>query len=298
MISDFVAYSCRYVTPVSSYYEGSRVYQCPPSGQGLTALALLNILERLSGVEGPLHADHFHNLAEASKIAYELRNTYLGDPEFSDISVEEFLAPELANDRAMTIERDRVLNFEGPSRSSDTVYVAVVDRDRTGISLIGSLFRDFGSGITGCRSGILLHNRASSFNLIAGHPNCIASRKRPMHTIMPGLTMRDDRIEHIFGVVGGDFQPVGHATVLSSILKFGCNPQAAVDLPRIFAFKGDLNAETGVPEEVLRDLTARGHKIVRAHKPLGGAQMVSCDWQSGVLSGASDFRLDGQAAGE
>lgn len=295
---DFASYSSQYVTPVSSNYQGSSIYQCPPSGQGLTALALLNILDCLEESNGPLHAEHFHNLAEASKIAYALRDAHLGDPRFADISMSEFLAPELASGRAAMIESGRVLDVGGPSKNSDTVYVAAVDRDRNAISLIGSLFRDFGSGITGKNSGILLHNRGSSFNLLADHPNCIAPKKRPMHTIMPGLSTRGDRIEHVFGVVGGDFQPVGHAALLSAILKFGCSPQDAIDLPRAFAFNGTLTVETGVPVEIVRNLERRGHVVVRSLKPLGGAQMVSCNWANGVLSGASDSRLDGQAAGE
>jgi len=184
-----------------------------------------------------------------------------------------------------------------PTPSSNTVYVTVVDRDRTAVSMINSLFWPFGSGIATERTGIMLQNRGAGFTLQPDHPNVLAPCKRPMHTIIPALGMRDGRCELSFGVMGGSFQAMGHAHVVANMVDYGMDPQSALDSPRVF-FEGDATEiEAGLPAAAVEGLKARGHKVALRPLPFGGGQIIGIDWQRGVLTGASDFRKDGCALG-
>jgi gamma-glutamyltranspeptidase/glutathione hydrolase len=135
------------------------------------------------------------------------------------------------------------------------------------------------------------------FRTIAGHPNAIGPRKRPLHTIIPGMVVEDGRATMPFGVMGGHYQATGHAQFISLVYERGLDIQAAADEPRSFAFGGELQLETGIPEAVAAELARRGHKIVRVPSPLGGCQAIMVDHGRGVLIGASDPRKDGCALG-
>jgi gamma-glutamyltranspeptidase/glutathione hydrolase len=295
---DFAGYRCRYVDPIQGDYRGATIVQCPPSGQGLTALIILKILAEFNAPTGePIDAARFHLLSEASKLAYAERDAWIGDPLHSDIPVERLLSDAHIQALAARIDPENALSPPAPPLAGDTVYVSVVDRDRNVVSLISSIFRDFGSGVTGEKSGILLHSRGSGFVLQDGHPNCLAPGKRPLHTIMPGMALDRGRPMLSFGVVGGHFQPAGQALLLTGMLDYGLDPQSAIDLPRAFATEGVVKVERGIPDFVRTDLARRGHKLVESPTPLGGAQAIHIDWTSGVLTGASDGRLDGCALG-
>ena len=180
---------------------------------------------------------------------------------------------------------------------SETIYLTVVDRDRNAVSFINSLYHGFGSGITAGKSGVVFQNRGSGFVLEAGHPNCIAPGKRPLHTIIPGMTMKNDRVFMSYGVMGGNFQPLGHAHVLSNVIDYGMDLQEALDTPRMF-FKGPIiEVEDGVPETTRQGLRDLGHDVVRVDVPHGGAQAIRIDWNKGTLEGSSDPRKDGCALG-
>ena len=180
---------------------------------------------------------------------------------------------------------------------SDTVYLTVVDRDRMAVSLINSLYSGFGTAICTEKTGIMLHNRGSGFVVEPGHPNTIAPGKRPMHTIIPGMAMRDGRCVMPFGVMGADYQPMGHTHVVTNIVDYGMDVQAAIDDPRIF-YEGETSVvENGVSESAIDGLTARGHTVARRPLPLGGGQAIMIDWDKGVLIGGSDPRKDGCAIG-
>jgi gamma-glutamyltranspeptidase/glutathione hydrolase len=179
----------------------------------------------------------------------------------------------------------------------DTVYLSVVDRDRNVVSFINSVFDSFGSGLACPETGVLFHNRGKSFALDPAHPNVIAPGKRPMHTIIPALALEDRRRTIAFGVMGGHYQPVGHAHVLTNLVDFGLDPQAAIDAPRAFAQDGELRLERGISRAAAEALARRGHKVVPAGKPLGGGQMIVVDHTRGVLIGGSDPRKDGLALG-
>jgi gamma-glutamyltranspeptidase/glutathione hydrolase len=163
------------------------------------------------------------------------------------------------------------------------------------VSFINSLFFAFGSGIYAPRAGVLLQNRGSGFSLLEGHPNAIAPRKRPFHTIIPGLLAKHGKPIIAFGVMGGQYQAAGHVQILSGVLDRGLDIQQSSDAPRSFAFDGTLSLEPTIPGSVADELIARGHRVTWADEPLGGCQAVHVDPSRGVILGASDHRKDGIA---
>jgi gamma-glutamyltranspeptidase/glutathione hydrolase len=181
--------------------------------------------------------------------------------------------------------------------SSDTVYLSVVDKNRLSVSFINSIYFDFGVGIVTPKSGITLQNRGKGFTTKPGHPNCIAPSKRPLHTLIPAMAKRDGKIDMSFGVMGGDFQPMGQVNVVVNRYIYGMDPQAALDFPRLFPKGDSVLIETTVPATVIAGLKAKGHHIVAAEEPLGGGQAIAIDHAQGLLIGGSDHRKDGFALG-
>jgi gamma-glutamyltranspeptidase/glutathione hydrolase len=288
-VEDLAAQEGQYVEPISTRYHGRDVFECPPNGQGLAALMILNTLaEYEAAAKSP--ADRIHLLAEATKAAYAARDAYFCD---GDVAVAELLR------KRAKVDMRRAANpppWDEPEHK-DTVYLCVVDRDLNVVSFINSLFGLWGTGIYAPESGVVLHNRGMSFRTIAGHPNAIGPGKRPLHTIIPGLVVEDGRATMPFGVMGGHYQATGHGQFISLVYGSGLDIQAAADAPRSFAFGGELQLETEIPESVAADLAGRGHKVVRPPSPLGGCQAIMVDHARGVLIGASDPRKDGCALG-
>jgi gamma-glutamyltranspeptidase/glutathione hydrolase len=299
-LEDFTAQKSEYVEPVSTSYRGRQVFECPPNGQGLSALMMLRTLEGYVLSDDKLSAaDRIHLHAEACKAAYRARDNFIGDPHFTAVPVERLLSDGHAASVRAKIKLDRASEpvLWDEAEHKHTVYLCVVDRARNAISFINSLFDEFGSGLLAPRSGVLLHSRGKSFRVTPGHPNSIAPGKRPLHTIIPGLVMKNGKAAMPFGVMGGHYQANGHAHYLSEMFDRGLDPQAAAETPRNFAFDGVLQLERGIPEDVAQDLAQRGHKIVRPLKPLGGAQAIWIDHDKGTLTGGSDPRKDGMALG-
>ncbi|WEZ85951.1 gamma-glutamyltransferase (plasmid) [Rhizobium sp. 32-5/1] len=299
-LEDFAATACDYVSSVTIDYRGFRVHQMPPNNQGLTALLMLNILgeDKISGHD-PVGAERFHLLVEAARLAYRERDRRLAEIDRDGPVVETLLSKDYARRLHSSIDRRRAMTDlpEFEFRRSDTVYISIVDQDRNAISFINSTYHAFGSGITCPETGVVLQNRGSSFRVDPEHPNALAPSKRPMHTIMPGMLTRDGRAVMPFGVMGGDYQPMGNVHFLSNVLDFGMDVQAALDAPRVFHSEGVLRAERGVPAETVDQLTALGHAVEEALEPFGGGQAVWIDWEKGTLTGASDSRKDGMASG-
>jgi gamma-glutamyltranspeptidase/glutathione hydrolase len=179
----------------------------------------------------------------------------------------------------------------------DTIYLTVVDKDLNVVSLIYSIFKSFGSGIASDKYGILFQNRGSGFNLEKGHPNELGGSKRPMHTIIPGMLKRDDKVIMPFGVMGGAYQPNGHSRFITNISDFQMNPQTAIDGPRSFSDRGDMKLERGHDDKVYQELEDMGHNVSIPVEPIGGAQAILIDYENGTLQGASDPRKDGCALG-
>jgi gamma-glutamyltranspeptidase/glutathione hydrolase len=298
---DFAEYRSEWVEPIATDYRGLRVCEIPPNGQGIAALMTLNILERAELRALPrLGADHLHLAIEAFKLAVAERDEYVADPAFHELPVEEMLSKEFAARQYARIDPQRAAPYPVPPAARaqrDTVYLSVVDRDRNACSFINSLYYPFGSGVVAGDTGILLQNRGAGFVLERGHFNCIAPRKRPLHTIIPAMAYRDRRPLLSFGVMGGDYQALGHAYVLGNWLDYGLDLQEAIDAPRFWPGGGVVALERGVPEATAAALQARGHAVTRSELALGGAQAILIDWDRGVLQAGSDPRKDGCALG-
>ena len=301
-MADFAAAKGEYVEPIHTGYGGYAVHECPPNGQGIAALEMLNILAGfdLAAME-PLSAERLHLKIEAKRLAYGDRDALIADPAQVSVPVEHLLSDGHATALRARISAESAMVTMPPSpfpAHADTIYLCVVDRDNNAVSFINSLFQGFGSGLSGPESGVLLHNRGHSFVLEAGHPNCIAPGKRPMHTIIPGMVTKDGRAVMPFGVMGGHYQAMGHAHLLSNIIDFGLDLQEAIDLPRVFApQQGPVDVESGVPRATVEGLRRLGHETAAPAKPVGGGQAIWIDWKEGVLTGASDPRKDGCALG-
>lgn len=297
---DFAAHTSEYVTPIRTAYRGREVLQIPPNGQGITALVMLNILEGYDLASlTPGGPEAIHLLAEATRLAYAARNDHVADMAHADVPVEHLLSDAFAKSARDRIDPAKSGGTAAPAGipHRDTITLAVVDEDRNACAHINSLFQSFGSGLMCEETGVVFQNRGACFNLLRDHPNELAPNKRPMHTIIPGMMLRDGRVEMAYGVMGGQYQPVGHANVISSVVDHGMDIQAAIDAPRTFAYDGALGVEAGVPKATRQALAAMGHNVAEVDVPYGGGQAVMIDWQRGVLIGGSDPRKDGCALG-
>lgn len=300
-MEDFAEYRAEYVQPISSEYRGYRLWECPPSGQGLIALQIAGMLEALDVSRfAPLSAERFHLQGEISRIAYTQRDAYLCDPNSTTVECGRLTSSSYLKEMASKVALQKRLSdltpFGAPEHR-DTVYVTVVDRDGTVVSLINSIFDDFGSGLVAPQSGVLLQNRGCGFVLEQGHPNELAGRKRPMHTIIPALLTKDDEAVMSFGVTGGHFQPAGQMQVLSNIVDYGMSVQEAIDHPRMFARGDSFEVERTVPHDVVNALHELGHQPVVAENPLGTCHAIWLDRSAGALFGGTDPRRDGLAIG-
>jgi gamma-glutamyltranspeptidase/glutathione hydrolase len=297
---DFAAHTTEITSPIGTIYKGYDVWQCPPNGPGITMLVMLNILSRFDLTKFPaMSVERFHLEAEAARIAYLMREQHIADPGQAGVDVAGILAKEFAAEHVGRIRMDGVLDLPvvKPPMNPSTVYITVVDGDRNVCSFINSIAHAFGSAIVSNNTGILLQNRAGGFRIQPGHPNCIAPGKRPLHTIMPSLVTRAGRAIMPFGVMGGQYQPVGQSHLLTNMLDYGCDVQEAIDMPRGLHYEGVYQLEDGVPADIVEGLKKLGHKTVSVVPPLGGAQAVWIDWDKGTLTGGSDPRKDGCALG-
>ncbi|MBG1233354.1 gamma-glutamyltransferase [Aestuariivirga litoralis] len=299
-VEDFVAAKGEYVAPISTSYRGHEIHQIPPNNQGLTALVMLNLLESFDLTKlAALSPERLHLEIEAGRLAYYIRDQFIGDPRQADIKTAELLSKDFAASLRKRINTATAMTDIKPIKleKSDTVYLTIVDRDRNAVSFINSVYHSFGSGIMSPKTGVLLQNRGMGFKIDPAHPNCIAPGKRPLHTIMPGFVTRNGKALMPYGVMGGDYQPFGHVHLLQNIFDFGMDPQAALDAPRVFASAGAVEAEDGIASSTRSALSSMGHKVVQAPEPLGGGQAILIDWDKGTLTAGSEPRKDGCALG-
>ncbi|MES2913937.1 MAG: gamma-glutamyltransferase family protein [Pseudomonadota bacterium] len=297
-LDDLAATACDYTAPVSGPYKGVELVEHPPNGQGATAILLLNILRHfdLASMD-PFGTLRAHIEAEATKLAYDARNRFLADPDHTT-RLAHMLAPETAAKLAALIDPNRAMPSAAPLTEAvhrDTIYITVVDRDRMAVSLIYSIFLAFGAGLASSKFGINFQNRGAGFTLTEGHPNEAGPGKRPMHTIIPGMIRAGGRLTIPFGVMGGAYQPCGHARFVTNLVDYGMDLQDAIDAPRCFSGANGMEVERGYSDKVRADLAAMGHKVVIPDTPLGGAQAIRIDGE--VLVGGSDPRKDGCALG-
>jgi gamma-glutamyltranspeptidase / glutathione hydrolase len=296
---DFARHRGDAVEPISTVYRGLQLVEIPPNGQGLTALVMLNILENFDvAVLDPLGPERFHLVLEAARLGFAVRDTHIADEAHMRTPTASLLDKAFAKKLAAHIDMKRRAKLPtAPTPGSNTVYLSVVDRDRMAVSFINSLFSSFGVGICTENSGIMLTNRGACFTMEPDHPNTFGPNKRPMHTIIPALAMRNGRCDMSFGVMGAHYQPMGHVQIVLNMLDYGMDVQQAIDAPRFFFEDEQTIVERGTPAAAIEGLKARGHDVVIAPSPWGGGQTIKIDWDRGVLIGGSEPRKDGCALG-
>jgi gamma-glutamyltranspeptidase / glutathione hydrolase len=306
--ADLEEYQPEWVTPISTTYRGWTVSELPPNSTGIAALMMLNIMEQFPIKEWGFHsAKALHVMIEAKKLAYADLIRYIGDPKFSKLPVETLLSKPHGAERSKLIDMNKAAcniepaRLEGYTNSAgqDTIYLSAIDKEGNIVSLIQSNYSDFGSGVVAPGTGFMLHNRGALFTVEANHPNTLAPRKRPLHTIIPAFMEKDD-VRIGFGIMGGFNQPQAHAQFIAGIADYGFTIQEALEAGRFTkgTFQGcDVSIEQLVPETVRRELTALGHQLNVAQPrsgTFGWGQAVMSD-ASGIHYGASEPRHDGAA---
>ena len=322
---DLAGHTSTWEEPISVTYRGYHVFECPPNGQGITALIALNILEGFDLASSSLlSTERLHLMIEAMRLAFADAGWYVADPAFSNIPMQELLSKEYADERRKLIDMQRATidpKRGSPVSSSDTVYLSVVDKFGNACSFINSNYMGFGTGIVPKGWGFTLQNRGHNFSLDLAHPNALAPRKRPYHTIIPAIVTRlpsragrgmsegqgegetDETLYACYGVMGGFMQPQGHVQVLSALVDDGLDPQAALDQPRFCIDVDEAGSrvalEEGIPPETISGLQKMGHPIYSVsgyeRALFGRGQVILRDPVTGVLSAGSDPRADGCA---
>ena len=297
--SDFAAHKSDWVAPLEMDYRGYTLHEIPPNGQGIVALIALGILEHFDLRSHPVDgADSIHLQIEAIKLAFADAWRYVADIDHMDVRPGALLDKEYLQARSRLIDPKRAQSFgAGTPPKGGTVYLTAADASGMMVSFIQSNYMGFGSGVV--VDGVSLQNRAATFVLQSGHPNCVGPSKRPYQTIIPGFVTKDGAPVMSFGVMGGTMQPQGHAQVMVRIAEYGQSPQAACDGPRFrFVQNMDVSVEEGrFPAATLEELQRRGHRIVNVddYNQFGSAQLI---WKlDGGYCAASDPRRDGQAVG-
>lgn len=308
-LEDFRDFQPEWVDPISTTYRGWTVYELPPNGQGIAALAMLNIMEQFPmGQYGHNSADALHVMIEAKKLAYADMYHYVGDPRFTAVPVKQMASKELALERAKLIHMDRascqtvpsqiaqVLNAHGNS----TIYLSTIDKDGNIVSLIQSNYAGYGTGMVAPGLGFSFHNRGAGFDLTPGRPNSLAGHKRPLHTIIPAFMQKGD-IHIGFGIMGGWNQAQAHAQFVANVVDYGMNVQAALEQARFTksTFDGcDVEMEQTIPAAVRDQLAQRGHKIELLEPfsfNVGQGEAVVRDGARDVNFAGADPRSDGEA---
>jgi gamma-glutamyltranspeptidase/glutathione hydrolase len=309
--ADFAAQRAEWVEPISVPYRGARVFQLPPNSQGLALLEMLNMLDGFdAAARGQFSPELVHLLVERKKLAFVDRDAFVADPACADVPLSSLLDPERA--RRLVAQIGPTAGLPQPRTvgrstdvSGDTVYLCAADRDGNVVSLIQSLYAAFGSGVHVPGTGVTLHNRGFGFNLLEGHPNALAPGKRPMHTLMPGFATRDERPWLAFGTRGADGQPQTGLQLLTGLLDFDLDLQAAVEAPRwTHGAPGGrypasaLVLEARFGQSAADDLSARGHEVMLADPVdpvLGTVQTILVNTSAGYYLAATDPRGDGVA---
>ena len=310
---DFASHRSDWVEPMKVNYRGYDVYELPPNGQGIAVLQMLQILEQYDlSKMGFFSAEALHVMIEAKKRVFEDRAKYYADPEFSKADYQRLLSKSYANERKKLIgDRASKTVEAGTSilEKGDTIYLTTADRWGNMVSLIQSNYRGMGSGVVVPGTGFGFQDRGQQFSLDKKHANVYAPKKRPFHTIIPAFVLKDGKPFLSFGLMGGGMQPQGHVQIITNIIDFGMNIQAAGDAPRWQHFGsteptapvsqslkdgGYVTFESELTQEVRRELMLRGHQIRSRNGGFGGYQAIQ-RLDNGVYSGASESRKDGQA---
>ena len=303
---DLARHEGEWVTPLSAPYRGVEVLAIPPNSQGMTSLLELRMVQHLDLAKTPWGSgDHLHPLIEAKKLAFRVRDAKLGDPRFVKIDTSFWLSDPVINDLWSHYDPQQAGDGQ-VALPGDTVFLCAVDRNGNATAMIQSLYQSFGSAIVAGDTGIILQNRGTYFSLVAGAPNELQPGKRPLHTLMPSMLLRNGRLLGPIGTQGGDLQAQVHLQLITDLLDFRMEPQAAIEAPRWIAggpggtLPYQVILESGFPEATIADLARRGHQITvisQWNTDAGHAQMIMVDQQRGGLLGGADPRADGSAEG-
>ena len=305
--ADLALTQARIETPLSVPYRNGQLIAHRPPTQGVTTLEIMGILDRFdlqSVAEGG--ADHYHLMVEAVKQAFIDRNRFVADPDRVDVPIERLLSAAHLDAKAAAIDPMRALPWPHVFREGDTVYIGAADAAGHAVSMLATVYFDWGSGVMVGDTGLLWHNRGAAFSLDAAHPNCLAPGKRPFHTLNPGMYLEGGRPTLLYGTQGADGQPQTLAAILTRMIDYGMEPAAALARPRFLLGKtfsdgrDSLKLEEDAPESVFNELTLRGHQISRvaAQSPLmGHPGAIRIDPVTGGMTGAHDPRSDGLALG-
>jgi gamma-glutamyltranspeptidase/glutathione hydrolase len=307
-MADFAAMHATWVDPISTTFNGYVIHEMPPSTQGFAVLEMMNMIEVCPAKLGltpdrinPKSADFWHMMVEIKKIAYTDLRRYNGDPDFSKVPVAMLTSKDFAAARCAKIDMKHAAPLDTSEEPlGGTAYITTADAEGNVVSLIYSVYNFFGSGVTVPGYGFVLNDRAAAFTLKPDRPNTIAPGKRPFYTIIPGFVTKDDKPFASFGVMYGDQQAQGQAQVLTNMLLFGANGQAAGDAARFAHAQrtNRLQLESRLFDAVGADLKARGHDVRSANGfDMGGYQAIVIDPRTGAYRGASDPRKDGEAIG-
>lgn len=306
--ADFATHTSTWIDPIHTTYRGHTIWELPPNTQGFTVLQILNLIEAFDlqriGHDTP---DYYHLLIEATKLAFADRDRWLTDPDFLPIPLTELISKTYAARRRDRISFTQTQAYLPGTIGGDTTYSAFVDRDGNAVSLIQSLYFDFGSGVMAGDTGVLLQNRGSFFALDQTQVNCLAPRKRTFHTLIPGLvTHADGSLHLVFGTMGGEGQPQTQIALLTRLLDFGFDPQTAIDWPRWVWGRtwgetiSTLTLEGRLSAAVQAELRRRGHDLRVVpdwSDQLGHAHIIRIDATTGELQAGCDPRSDGEALG-
>ncbi|MEO0591044.1 MAG: gamma-glutamyltransferase [Pseudomonadota bacterium] len=325
-LEDFANHSSEWVEPAcAAYRDGFELCELPPNGQGFAALQMVNILKNVDlrqWERGSVEVLHY--ITEAKRLAYADVARFYADPDFAPFPME-LLTEEYGKERFALIDPDKATPVFEPGTievapklegEGDTTYLTVVDGDGLMVSLIQSNYRGMGGGMVPDGLGFMFQDRGELYSLDPDHPNAYAANKRPFHTIIPAFVKKDGKPFMTLGLMGGGMQPQGHVQVLINIADYGMNLQEAGDAARLNhdggrqptntltgpVFDGDLgrlNVEAGIPAETIEALKAMGHnvRVVTNGVMFGGYQAIKRDPETGVLTGATEMRKDGQASG-
>lgn len=305
--SDFAAHRSDWVEPITTAYRGYQVAELPPNSQGFTVLQMLNLIEPFDLQHlGHGTVAYYHLMVEAIKLAFVDRDRWLTDPDFVDIPTTALISKTYSDERRGQIGWAAANGVGTQAVGGDTVYTAVVDAAGNAVSVIQSLYFDFGSAVVVPGTGFALQNRGTFFSLNADHANVLAPRKRTFHTLMPGMVLNPDGTPHlVFGTMGGEGQPQTQLALLTRTLDFHCNPQQAINLPRWLWGRtwgestAGLTLEGRIDAAVQQGLKARGHPVISAPDwtaKMGHAHMIHCCPETGRYRGGCDPRSDGAVA--
>ncbi len=295
---DFRAYRPLWVEPISVDYRGYTVCEIPPNGHGITALMALNLLKGLGLSPERERGDTYHKIVEAIKLAFADTRTYVADPRYMKVSVEDLLSEGYAARRRALIGETALTPEAGDPSCGGTVYLCAADQFGNMVSFIQSNYTTFGAGVAVPGTGISLQNRGANFSLDPDSCNCLAGGKRSYHTIIPGFLMKDGEAAGPFGVMGAFMQPQGHVQIIVNTVDYHMNPQAALDAPRIQWIGGKhIQLEREVAPHIAQELARRGHEveIVNSNLDMGRGQII---WKTdnGLYIGGTEPRCDGTAA--